>query len=161
MKPLASLQLIFSWISMYPAAAETALWKRFVFKAFPMVLIIGNLSGLISSSVFFLKFITTDLEGCLYALFQIVGQLDMTNAVITTFASRNRIAAMFKSLEDIYDAGKCMKMFEYVEKLNFLGVNCSFFIIFKTPTKSHLNFWLEPMIKWQDFWKFLRNVYQL
>lgn len=110
MKPLASIQLIFSWISVYPATNETVAWKKFVFKAFPMVLIAGNLTGLISSSIFFLKFITTDLEGSLYALFQIAGQLNMTNAIVTTFVYRHRISAMFKSLADIYVAGNRLKI---------------------------------------------------
>lgn len=106
MKPLAGIQMVLSWISVYPVKEETAKWKRFIFKAFPLVLIVGNLTGLASSSVYFFEFFSFDLESSLYALFQIAGQLNMTNAIVATFAVRHRIPPMFKSLENISNSGE-------------------------------------------------------
>lgn len=108
MKPLATSQEVLSWISALPADEKTSTCRRILFKIIPLILIAGNLTGLTSSTVFFLRYVLTDLEGSLYALFQIGGQLGMTNVAVVTFLSRYKLQAMFENLKDIYDARKSL-----------------------------------------------------
>lgn len=106
MKPLSTSQVVLSWISALTADAKTSKWRRILFKIVPLILIAGNLTGLASSMVFFLRYVSNDLERSLYALFQIDDQLRMTNAAVVTFLSRHKLQAMFKNLKNIYNARK-------------------------------------------------------
>lgn len=106
MKPLAISQWFLSWISVCPVEENMSKWKKVIFKIFPFVIIAGNLTGLTSSTIFFVRYISVDLEGSLYALFQIAGQLNMTNAIIITFAFRHRLTTMFENLAKIYTASE-------------------------------------------------------
>lgn len=105
MKPLALHQLVLSWVSIVPSEKPTSKTKRILSKITPLILIAGNLTGLTSSAIFFVRFVSTDLEASLYALFQISGQLGMTNAEVVTFFYRHKFHEMFKSLENIHN--KC------------------------------------------------------
>lgn len=104
--PLITCQRVLTWISVCPVAKNTSIWKRILFKLFPLVIFITDLAGLIASVVFFYRFISTNLEECLYAVFQIAGLLGMANSIIVTFIRRHKIPLIFKSLADIYKYSK-------------------------------------------------------
>lgn len=63
-------------------------------------------SGTVSSVVFFLTFISIDLELSLFALYEIFGILSMMYVFIAAFLSRHKINDIFEGLQQIYRASK-------------------------------------------------------
>lgn len=114
MKPLAILRNVLTWMSVLPTDEHTSKWQRVVLKIIPMLLISGILSSLTSSSVFFWKFVSIDLEVSLYALIQVMGQLNMFNIVVVTLLSRHKIQAMFSNLDNIFNAIKGQYQFHSI-----------------------------------------------
>lgn len=104
--PLATCQRVLTWISVYPVANDISIWKKILFKLFPLVIFATDLAGLTASVVFFWRYISTNLEECLYAIFQISGLLGMANSVIVTFILRHKIPLIFNSLANIYETSK-------------------------------------------------------
>lgn len=105
-KPLATSQEVLVWICALTPEPTTSTAKKVLFKMCPIVLIFGNITGLASSVAFFVKFIKIDLEVSLFALFQIAGQVNMSNAIVVTICLRHRIEAMFRNLTNIYNECK-------------------------------------------------------
>lgn len=106
MKPLVTCQRVLTWVSVFPVEKNTTKRKRLLFKILPMLLLISNIIGVISSSLFCWKYIKIDLEGSLYALFQVAGMLGMSNIIIVSFISRKKVPKIFENLSQIYKSCK-------------------------------------------------------
>lgn len=62
--------------------------------------------AVIASAIFFLKFVSVDLNQSLYAMFQIAAYTNVTYIYIAAFLLRHKITAVFDSLTEIYEESK-------------------------------------------------------
>lgn len=104
MRPLQTPQKIFVLFCVYPA--DEVGWKKIACGIFTTALIISNICGFLSSAVFFLNYVSVDLEISLYALFTVFGFLISIYADLFVFFSRHKIYNVFTKLSDIYETSK-------------------------------------------------------
>lgn len=130
MTPLPKIRKVLSWLSALPSDEKTTKWNKMLYKMFPLFVTVGISTCFTSSLIFFCRFVSIDLEVSLYALFQICGnilqysiyilliyfrvhfiiyiwiaaQFNMLNAIVVTAFSRQKIQAMFNSLDNIFSA---------------------------------------------------------
>lgn len=64
------------------------------------------ISVIVSSGVFFANNVATDLENCLYAVFQIAGYVGLSYMFISAFILRKRIDLFFATLDTICQESK-------------------------------------------------------
>lgn len=106
MKVLVTTQRVLSWVLICPAEESTNKWWKMVFKTFPVVLLATALTGLVASAAFFVKFISTDLEASLYALYQISGNSGVFHLITVSIHLHKQIAGIIDSLQQIYNQSK-------------------------------------------------------
>lgn len=105
-KALETCRQTLSYISIFPVDKNTRKWKRVLIKGFPFITIPGNLLALIASVLYFLRFVSTDLEKCLYAIYQIAGMVGFANSIIVTLITHHKLQTIFENLNKIYRASK-------------------------------------------------------
>lgn len=110
-KPLEPCQQVLSYISVCSVEENISKWKKLAFKVFPFIIFATNLMSVSGSILFFWRFISTDLEKCLIALYQIAGALGLMYSIIVTFITHSKLLAMIESLEKIYRASDQCKNF--------------------------------------------------
>lgn len=106
MQPLTTCRRVLTWLGVCPISGNVSKFERFD----PIVvsfLIISSVSvALVASMVFFVKFLSVDLEKSLQTLLQIAGALSILYSFIVLYISRNKISAVFDHLKQIFDASK-------------------------------------------------------
>lgn len=106
MKPIEKIRQVFTWLCLHPFDETTTLGQRILYKMFGSSVLISNVYGLITSVAFFLKFFPVDLEGCLFALFQILAYFGVSYATVAIFLQRDSISKIFQQLANIYKQRK-------------------------------------------------------
>lgn len=107
MVPLATHQKLWTWCCVCPADENTSEWKKWAFKIFTFILFMGNLSLIAGSILFVCKYVSTDLEGVLHALFQITAFTALCYVTIIEILFRQEISAIFETLKGIHQKCKC------------------------------------------------------
>lgn len=105
MKPLATAQRILSWFCIRPFD-EPSTWKEIARVIFVVFLPISVFSCEVLSVLFFAKYISTDLNGSIFALLQIAIYFGLFYTMVAVAYSRRDLLAIFDSLAKIYDACK-------------------------------------------------------
>lgn len=100
--PLTSCRNVLQWTDVLPLEESANILKRIATIAMAVVLILSMVT-VTPSIAYFWKYISTDIEGCLFALFQISVMFGTINAVISVLFFRHEIVEMFTSLSRIYD----------------------------------------------------------
>lgn len=117
MKLLQENYKIFVFLGICPPDKPTSRWK----KLFYISILINCLSvviiALISSAVFFMKNISSDLENAICACFQIAAALTAIYSFITTYIKRHDLKETFDAFQTFYDASKSNKFNIEVMKL--------------------------------------------
>lgn len=106
MIPLASHQRMWTYFCVYPPEENTSGWKKLVFMIFTFTIFMGNFTPCLGSIAFAQKYVATDLEGGLHALFQLSAYFSMAYVIIIEILSKREIAALFFKLRDIYQKRK-------------------------------------------------------
>lgn len=106
MIPLPTSQLVMTWLCMCPAKASTSKMKRMCYAGFTFTVFLLCFSGFASALAFVIKYVATDLEGALYAAFQVSGYTSMLNLLLTGLINRHRIAKIYTELSQLYAASK-------------------------------------------------------
>lgn len=106
MKPLAASQQMLTWFCVLPVSKSTIWWRQLLYIIFTGAIFIGHCCSIVSSVAYFIKFISTDLEEALYALFQIVSSASMAYVMIVTPFLRHNIRTLFENLHEIYMESK-------------------------------------------------------
>lgn len=96
MEPFSTVRQVMVWHCMRPADESMSKRKRMYYAAFTLFEIIVVLIGTLATGTFFLRYLS------LYALFQLVAELEIINLLIVGLIHRHRIAAIFTELEKIY-----------------------------------------------------------
>lgn len=107
-RPLATSQKVLTWLCVYPADKNTSFLKRCAYVALYFYVLIGNMSVLISSIVFFVTYVSTDFELSLYAVFQMAAYTSSTYLMLLAYTLRNQITSVFDGLARIYEASECI-----------------------------------------------------
>lgn len=80
-----------------------------------------DVSFIIVSGVYFMRFKSIDLEDSMHALSQILAAMPVTNMIIAMFILRHKIAAMFQSLSEIYKISKKILPKHSISHIKCLG----------------------------------------
>lgn len=101
MKPLASYRKFLIWIYACPDEAlnQRAKW---MYIAFNCVIMAANLSYMVSSVAFMLKYIFNDLELSLFAFFQVVSSVVAVYVHLAAISSRDKMFQLIEGLTNIF-----------------------------------------------------------
>lgn len=104
MNPLQTTKLILTWLCIYPAHQPISNRLKLAHVSVSVLLFIFNLNGLIASVAYFLKFVASDLESALYAMFQADTLMATAYTNIDLLFSKDEIVAIFVGLTGIFNA---------------------------------------------------------
>lgn len=104
MRPLYSIRQILIWLCVYPDRRSSK------YRTILMVLIafVSNIIALVGSIAYFIKFLPSDLEKCLYAMYQIAAMIPLVVIILVLFGKRKEMKCIFQDLETIYN--KCKRI---------------------------------------------------
>lgn len=109
--PLPTTRCVLTWLAVYPSDKRASKWRKLASIIICLSILITNVFSLIASIAFFVTFISTDLEGSIYASFQITGLLPLPLAMLISFVLRAKIIAIFEKLTKIYNNRKIKGLF--------------------------------------------------
>lgn len=120
MKPLETNKKVLTWLSICPLDKNANWNQKLVRIAFSFVFIGNQVVAFAGSLTFFLKYVSVDLEQCLYALFQLAAEVSVMYMLTIAFVQRYKITALFDNLSKIYDASKiCWTSVKVFSKVHF------------------------------------------
>lgn len=106
MNPLISCRRVLTSLCIYPAdntLNKLQKRKRIITSLAIMVLLV---TGLVASFAYAVKFKSTDLNGALFALMQVLAFITVLTEYIVAFYKRDEIRDVIISITEIYDASK-------------------------------------------------------
>lgn len=103
MKPLLTNQKVLTWLCICPADETTRKWQKFIYIGISFAIIAMKMSVVVSSMIFLLKNLSSDLNAALFAFLQIVGMSGMIYTFITGLLIRLKIRDSIQSLVEIYE----------------------------------------------------------
>ena len=107
MKALVTTQRVLTWYRICHAnESTTSSWQKMLFSIFSIVCLIANACAVAASVTFLLKFISSNLEESLYALFQCAAYSNVVYIHIAAFLQRKKVTSVFESLTEIYETSK-------------------------------------------------------
>lgn len=107
MKPLETNERVLIWLCAFPIDKSTSKWEKCIYIIFTLCVIMTHLLSLIFSSVFIHQNVSINLEETLFSLFHTFSSASMLYQSIATVFLCHKLAAIFKTLANIYDASKC------------------------------------------------------
>lgn len=140
MRPLATNQLMMTWLSMYPADKSATPRQKQLYIAHTLVVLISNVASCVSSLVYCLKFISTDFDSATFAFMCTIGIFGVIFFMITAISMRHQIEKIFTNLTTIYKSCKWLK-----QRVNLPGHNILMKLIIYAQMKMMRNtaFWLK------------------
>lgn len=107
MRPLATTQLMLTWLSMCPADDEsTTPRQKWLYIAHTLVVLILTVAGCASSLAYCLKLISTDFDSAVFAFMATIGMFGVIYFMIAAFSMRHQIEEIFTNLSAIYESSK-------------------------------------------------------
>lgn len=106
MNPLATNRRVLTWLCACPAPDSTNKWHNRAHIAFTGALFVVVIGCIIASTIFFMEYVSTDLEDALNAMFPIAAVSGLIYMIIAAIILRSRIKSIFVGLERIYEASK-------------------------------------------------------
>lgn len=103
MKPLITIQKALTLLCICRADETKRKWIKFVYVVLTSVILAVKVSFFCSSTAFFLKNMSSDLDAALFALLQMVAGLAAIYTLIVALVIRYKIRDTIKNLTDIYD----------------------------------------------------------
>lgn len=123
MQPLEIYQRAFIWLCVCPSNPNTSKWLKILHQLTTIVSIAVLVIGLFASTVYFMKYSSTNTQESLFALFQVSGNLLLENSVIVGFLFRSQIIDTFRLLSDICSLGEVPSTFLWLNSDNFKNRN--------------------------------------
>lgn len=128
-KPLRTTRKVLTWYCICTKESR----KRHII--FSVVCLLANMSAVVASVTFFLKFVAVNLELSLYALFQISAYSNVVYIYTIAIILRNKVPAIFDGLATIYHQCKTIALFS---------------VIFSPTSKSYRN--VKEMYNMRSKW---------
>lgn len=101
MNTLRTTQRIFVWLSMCSAEKSASIGKRIACYTIALTIFAINFLNTISGYMYFIKFKSTDLKGCLFAFMASSATLVVLYTMINAFRLRHKTNELFKDLSII------------------------------------------------------------
>lgn len=102
MNPLKTSKQVMTWLCFFPADERTSNWKKLSYLALILVILIAMITIVLGSGSFFVRFLASDLELALYAVFQLSSCGPLLYLCNIFLLSRHRISIIFESLTKIH-----------------------------------------------------------
>lgn len=102
MKPLATAELVLTWLCLYPPDTNTNIWKKRAYTGFTSIIITVQAVGITAGIVFVTKFISVELEKCLFVSFVIFCHVCTVYMALIAFLLRKQIPKIFWDISEIY-----------------------------------------------------------
>lgn len=109
MKPLKTNHRILTWFCACTVKPPSK-WKSLFFANLTAAIFLLNISSAGAAAVYFLRFVSDDLESCLFCLLQIAATVSLSYMIIVVFLASHRINNIFLQLERICNACKNSKL---------------------------------------------------
>lgn len=120
MKPLNQNKNVFTVLSLYPIASQHTYLSKYFLLA--VAVIIAECLALVASALFIYFNLKTEIENCLYALFQMAALISVIYMWIIAYVLQDSIVDIFTKFEWIYDSSK-------FTHFAFRNINLNFFFI--------------------------------
>lgn len=111
MQPFSTFKNILVLLNILPSSDGTNLRAKIFNFSFSCFVLITLFLSFLSSSVYFFKFVKSDMENSLYALWQIFAYISPIYTWIAAYLMQKRFINVFTQIEDIYKLGKEMLEF--------------------------------------------------
>lgn len=106
MKPLDSYRKTLIWLYAHPSGDAVSLKKKWIYIICNCAIITGNLSLVMASVAFAMKFISSDLEISLFAFFQVIGYGTVMCVHLSAIIFRVKMFHLFEELTTIFTDSK-------------------------------------------------------
>lgn len=104
--PLSTNHRVLIWLCACPAPDSTNKWKNRAHIALTTALFVAVIGCMIASTIFFMEYVSKDLEDALNAMFPIAAATGLIYMIIASIILRYRIEGIFEGLKRIYKASK-------------------------------------------------------
>lgn len=111
MKPLKTNQRILRWICACPVDPPSK-WKSVLFAVFTGSIFVLNVSSTGAAAAYFLRFVSVDLEACLYCLLQIAATTSLSYMMIVVALKPQKIDNIFVRLMSVCNSCKSQNYWE-------------------------------------------------
>lgn len=101
MIPLETSRRVLTWFRVCPPDENATKWNKYAYLAFTTIALLIHLCSFASDGIFFLKFLSTDMEHALMGLLQFFGNGAMAYSIVIMLVFRHKINAIFESLSEI------------------------------------------------------------
>lgn len=102
---MALAKQVLTWFCMCQDKDSTSQSKKKLYVIFTLVMFIGDMQSIAASATYFLKYVSTDFGGSLYALFQVCDAFAAAYAVFIGVIMRHEMEHLFEGLSVIYRDG--------------------------------------------------------
>lgn len=106
MKPLASTQLMMTWLSMCSVDESTTSRQRTGYIAHTLFVLIVNVINIVGNLAYCLKFISIEFDGAIFAFMVVIGEFGVIYFMIVGILLRQQMDSIFTSLSTIYNRSK-------------------------------------------------------
>lgn len=96
MEPLITIRKALTVLYLNPLDEAESIWKKIGYAIIGLSAFVINVCLLVSCVAYFLKFVSTDFEGSLYALFEICAYFNVVYSTIVIFCYRDKIKVIFQ-----------------------------------------------------------------
>ena len=107
MQPLATTQLMLTWLSMCSADESATIQQKWGYIAHTLAILILDITCFVASLVYCFEFFTIDFNGAAFGFLGAVGQFAVIYFLIVAIQMRHQIDDIFTSLTTIYKSSKC------------------------------------------------------
>lgn len=122
MEPMKTTKSLLTWLCMCSADKSTSVKQRILYILVASTIFALNLFCLVSNMVFFIKFVSTDSKGALFAFMSIFGNIAMLYTLMNAFHLRYKTNRIFGTLSVICCESKWLwklkYFFEYTIQFN-------------------------------------------
>lgn len=118
MNVLFTNRRIFSLLCIPAAIEPSSLWNKAINITFSIAILTIQLSIFTASALFFIKFIESDFENSLYALFQVAAAISGIYTIFAAFLLRNKILWILNKYQSVYERNKKTFLFIYIAQAN-------------------------------------------
>lgn len=133
MKTLTTNRRVLTWLCVSPFDPNISILKKAYFVFMTLFLFVFKVSGVVSSAAFFIINASVDLEGSLYALFQVAGYSGLIPISYKKWITCINIALSSKSNSNF------ILYYYYVTQM--IRKAWQFYIMFKTITNRWIHIW--------------------
>lgn len=104
MRPLATTQLMMTWLSMCPVDESITVRQKIGRIANTLFVFFLNVVLFVSSLAYCLKYFSVDFDGAAFGFMCIIGEVGMIYFMIVAIRMRQQIGEIFSNLSTIYEA---------------------------------------------------------